>query len=427
MVLLVTMTLLTFAVEAQDVATVVVEATTGGTTSPPVGTYNYAEGTRIKLRATANEGYEFRNWVISGAYTPGHNQAPVIIPADVSDQFIPNIPALDRTGVDNVVIGESELDVICGYGYTFTYRAVFSPVSTGPTENEATVVVESALGGTTSPPAGTYTYPENTVFTLKATPNEGFVFQNWIISGNYVPLHNQPPLLIPAGTDLNDPDLIPNLTPNLPPLDRSGIDNLVVTDSELNVLCGYGYTFTYQPVFVPAVGGSSGDAVVVVKDAVGGSTNPQAGTYTYGEGSTITLIATPDANYEFKYWIISGNYVPLHNQPPLILPPGIDPTDTNQIPDLPAPDQSGIDNLVVTDSELNVICGYGYTFTYQPIFAPTSANVPSPSEPEGSTEGMIHPPLGLSAEAIVALIAILAIVVVIAVLFGFYMWRRNKK
>jgi hypothetical protein len=418
-------------VNAQDdEATVVVLSSVGGTTDPAPGTYTYPEGETITLTATPNEGFEFLYWIISGNYITTHNQPPLIVPEIYLNDpnWVPDLPQPDRSGIDNVVLTQERLDIICGYGYTFSYQAVFAPTEMSVAENEAIVIVADAIGGTTTPGPGTYTYPEGETITLIATPNTGFEFRYWIISGRYTPTHNQPPLIVP---EIYRED--PNYVPDFPQPDKSGIDNLVLTQERLDIICGYGYTFTYQPVFAPTeLSAGETDAVVILTDAVGGTTNPGPGTYTYPEGETITLIATPDQGFEFIYWIISGNYVPTHNQPPAIIPEDYR-EDPNYVPDFPQPDRSGIDSLVITEERLDIVCGYGYTYTYQPVFAPISADVPQPGDqpeqpetPEQPEEPIQHPPLGLSNEALIALIAILVIVVIIAVGFAAYIYMKKK-
>jgi hypothetical protein len=421
-------------VNAQDdEATVVVLSSVGGTTNPTPGTYNYANGTTITLIATPNTGFEFLYWVISGSYTPTHNQPPLIIPGVYVDDptWVPDLPQPDVTGIDSVVLTQERLDIICGYGYTYTYQAVFAPTEPSSGVTDAVVIVADAVGGTTNPGAGTYTYPEGQTITLTATPATGFEFRYWIISGSYTPTHNQPPLIIPEFY-VNDPDYVPDL----PQPDVTGIDNLVLTQQRLDIICGYGYTFTYQAVFAPTeLSSGETDAIVIVADAVGGTTNPGAGTYTYPEGQTITLTATPDAGFEFLYWVISGSYRQGHNQQPVILPEQF-ADDPSFVPDLPQLDVTGIDSLVSTQSRLDIICGYGYAYTYQPVFTPMSADVPQPGEqpqipeqPEPETPEQPEPshPLGLSNEAITLLIAILAIVVIIAIGFAAYIYMKNRK
>jgi hypothetical protein len=65
-----------------NAAIVVVLASAGGTTSPAPGTYALADATNMKLTATANSGWQFSHWTISGAPTT-HGGYPVnFTPAD---------------------------------------------------------------------------------------------------------------------------------------------------------------------------------------------------------------------------------------------------------------------------------------------------------------------------------------------------------
>ena len=67
---------------AQETATVITSATTGGTTSPIPGTYTYNQDSIIRIEAKPDVGYVFLQWVIIGGYTPGHNESPLILPSD---------------------------------------------------------------------------------------------------------------------------------------------------------------------------------------------------------------------------------------------------------------------------------------------------------------------------------------------------------
>lgn len=231
------------------------------------------------------------------------------------------------------------------------------------TEEEAIVVVAAALGGTTDPPAGEYTYTFADTISLEAIPNSGYRFQKWVISGQYTPGHNIPPIVYPENIDLDDPTYVPNFP------DASAIqsNSLVTSTNPLNVVCGYGYTFVYQPVFVPTstVPAPTNNAIVVVVESVGGSTDPGPGTYYYAEDSTIVLTATPDDGYEFDSWVAVGE----QGHP-----------------------------IQFTDNPTSIICGYGYEYEYQPMFRPTGT----------TTEEQI--PL-----YIYAVIAVLAIIAVIGV------------
>jgi hypothetical protein len=222
-------------------------------------------------------------------------------------------------------------------------RALPSPP---PSSETAIVAVIASTGGTSDPAPGTYTYNYGDTITLKATADSGFKFLYWIICGTYTPGHNIPPINYPENAASD-----PNWAPTFPSQSTVAQDNLVTSTNPLSIICGYGYTFAYQPVFAPTTPTSANegnDAVVVVLDAIGGSTNPSPGTYRYIDGSTISLAATPDDGYDFVYWVAVGE----DGHPTTI--------DANPT---------------------NINCGYGYTYSYQAMFAPSGAAQPAAGVP----------------------------------------------
>ena len=86
-------------------------------------------------------------------------------------------------------------------------------------------------------------------------------------------------------------------------------------------------------------------AIVVVLSAVGGTTSPAPGTYALENATSLQLTATPDSGWIFDHWVIGG-YPLTHGAYSF--------TDTP------------------TDNPYNVNHGYGNTYTYQPVFSPTS-------------------------------------------------------
>ena len=108
---------------------------------------------------------------------------------------------------------QNPLYVECGFGYTYEYEAVF--ISTEPERNEATVVVQSSVGGTTDPGPGTYTFGEGSSLVIEATPESGYQFMAWLASGSGVVGHEE----------------------------------LLIMDNPLDVMCGLGYTYSYLPIF----------------------------------------------------------------------------------------------------------------------------------------------------------------------------------
>ncbi len=244
-----------FASAQGDEAVVIIPDTIGGTTDPVPGTYSYANGSTFVLTASADAGYTFQYWAISGNYTPGHEtQQPTVLLDPDTGQVIGQIPRATVTGIDNLITSVNPLNVSHGFGYTYVYEAVFVATSGAVTPsatptNETTgnltaiVIMQPAIGGTTSPAAGTYEYANGTNFVLSATPNPGYVFQYWLISGNVTPGHTQI-----APTLILDPDTGAILG-EIPRPSVTGIDSLVLTANPANVSHGYGYTYSYQAVF----------------------------------------------------------------------------------------------------------------------------------------------------------------------------------
>jgi len=204
-----------FSVKAQTQATVTILDSIGGTTDPTADTHTYNDGTAVTLTGTPTAiTFSFTNWIITSS--------------EGSSVVATNPYTLTVTG-----------------GVTYTIQATFTPTQAPPgggalPANMATaaiVVVLAAAGGTTNPPPGTYALAEATNLNLTATPDSGWQFSHWVISGE--------------------------------PQSHGGysFDN-TPTDNPYNVNHGYGNTYSYQPVFV-----------------LTGSTEPGAATPT--PGSTI--------------------------------------------------------------------------------------------------------------------------------------------
>ena len=273
---------------------------------------------------------------------------------------------------------------------------IISPIPIGPyipptsSADQATVILSATEGGTTEPAPGTYYYWNTTVIRLTAVPNEGYRFGYWAISGAYTPGHSIPPQIIggfgPGEIEVDGESIGIGTAGSIPiPTNptQSTYDSLVATQNPLNVLCGYAYTFQYKAVFFPTTptGTERATAIVVVKETVGGTTNPGPGTYTFAEGSSITLTATPSEGQEFQYWIASGSGVSGHGE-----------------------------STVLMDNPLTILCGIGYSYDYLPVFAPVGTTTPSE---------------GIPTEYLYAIIVVLAIVAVIAIAFAL-MFKSKK-
>lgn len=114
--------------ESATNAIVVVIAGVGGTTSPAPGTYAIANAASLDLTAIPDSGWQFDNWVIAGTPMNGHGGY-----------------SFTATPTNN------PYNVNHGYGNTYSYEAVFTPISTTsptPTINEfssATAILMAAI------------------------------------------------------------------------------------------------------------------------------------------------------------------------------------------------------------------------------------------------------------------------------------------
>jgi hypothetical protein len=96
--------------DLSNAAIVVILASAGGTTNPAPGTYALANAANFDLKATPNSGWQFSHWTIYGVDT-GHGSAPA-----------------------NWNPTNNPYNVNHGYGATYSYQAVFTPIgSTEPT------------------------------------------------------------------------------------------------------------------------------------------------------------------------------------------------------------------------------------------------------------------------------------------------------
>lgn len=213
----------------------------------------------------------------------------------------------------------------------FTLCVLLALLATGivsvNAQNTATVMVQTATGGTTDV-TGTTTYPDGSSVTITATSEGGFAFQNFVVS----------------------------------PSDGSG--DMLLYDNPVIFTVKGGVTYTVVPVFVaplpipsqPPATDLKTAAIIIIFPSAGGTTIPAPGTYALANASAFNLTAMPNDGWQFAYWTISGNPAP-HGTEPI--------------------------NWTPSDNPYNVNHGYGDTYRYQAVFTPVSGGPsPSPTIPE---------------------------------------------
>ena len=236
-------------------------------------------GTEVTLTATANDGYKFVNWTKGGEQVSTEATYSLTVTEDV--ELVANfelktytVEFLNYDGevLQSSTVNHGETPVYSGkiperpadaqYTYTFSGWDNAIAAATGDqtykaqfntTVNQYTITVNTENGTVTG--AGTYNYKETA--TLTATADEGYHFEKWSNCSTDNPL------------------------------------NIVVTeDIELQAI----FAINTYTITATATGG--------------GTVN---GAETYDHGTSVTLTATPDFDYQFVNWTVGGEVVSTDN------------------------------------------------------------------------------------------------------------------
>ncbi|HPO16640.1 MAG TPA: hypothetical protein PLI09_24600, partial [Candidatus Hydrogenedentes bacterium] len=187
--------------------TLTMSITGNGTTIPPVGTRNYVSGRTVDLTAIPDTGWAFDHW--EGDLT--------------------------GTTLTGQVVMDSAKNV----------TAVFSELP------QVTLTVSVTGNGTVDPAVGVHSYPQDTTFLLRATPDTGWAFDHW------------------------DGDI-------------SGFDNPYIMHMDSNK--------SVTAVFVE--GGYS----LTIATEGNGTTFPAPGVWNYVSGRTATVVAIANTDWVFDHW-----------------------------------------------------------------------------------------------------------------------------
>jgi alpha-tubulin suppressor-like RCC1 family protein len=206
--------------------TLTMAATGGGTINPAVGQHSYAAGTVVPIIASAAGGYYFVNWTGSVG-------------------TIANVNAASTT-------------ITMNGNYSIT--ANFAVIPPG----QYSLTISSGAGGSvTSPGQGTFIYGPGTVVNLVAAAAGGYQFVSW--TGN-------------VGT----------------------VANVTAASTTITMNSNYAITANFSN------GGPPVPYNLTISSSAGGSvTTPGQGTFGYGSGMVVNLVATPAGGYRFVNW--TGN------------------------------------------------------------------------------------------------------------------------
>jgi hypothetical protein len=203
----------TVTAKLESTKTLTISHNGNGTTSPPSGTHNYAEGTVVNIVATPLPGYVFFSWAGDDHAVADDFSANTTITMDADYVISTSFFRLDLTvhstaGGSVTVPGEGVYS--CNYrsvvplvatpapGYWFTYwtgdivriadeysgnttiTMYGTSAITANFAEEQTLTLGSTTGGNVSAPGeGVFNYPPGTVVNLIATPADGYSFTHW--------------------------------------------------------------------------------------------------------------------------------------------------------------------------------------------------------------------------------------------------------
>ena len=128
-----------------------------------------------------------------------------------------------------------------------------------------TLTITSTSGGTTDPVPDSYSYDKWSVVPVTAIPDSGYAFDHWELDG----------------VDVGSANLI---------------DVTINTDHTLHAVFRSVVYFT-----------------LTITSTTGGATNPSPGTYSYEEGTVVSVEANPDTGYMFDWWLMDGGHAVVNN------------------------------------------------------------------------------------------------------------------
>ena len=343
----------------------------GGTTSPQPGTYFYTAGSNVgvNVEAYANQGYRFKHWLLDGSVAGTASSITVTVNGDhVLEAVFVKLWTLSISvqpegwGTTNPAPGTytyehgSQVAVTAIPYATYYFKEWILDGASSGSQNPVTVTMDrdhsltavfdkqKALtisvtpsgAGSTNPAPGTYYYVPGSRVTVTATPSQGYRFDRWTLDGSNA--GTQPSITILMDSDHALTAVFVKQYALTVTAGQGGsvvVEGTRVTGTQTLLFdAGRHVTLTAHPdqgyrllkwvVDGSDAGGGTSITVTMDKDHAvqavfvrqyrltirtggGGHTDPHPGTYTYDAGTTVTVTATPNVGYRFKYWKLDGN------------------------------------------------------------------------------------------------------------------------
>lgn len=337
-----------------------IDASSYGTTNPTAGAYVYQYGVNATITARPNTNYKFDGWLLNDSVVSDNpititvtndynlraifSQLNYTLTLTVTDggttspapdiYFYINGSVVEVSAIPdtNYVFGGWELDgairtdnpLTLTMNANHTIQAVFTLIT-------YKLTILSATGGTTDPTAGNYTLGYGTNVTVTAYPNLNYHFNGWLLDGNEVNgstitiTMNLDHTLSPVFTAIFHLTIATTTGGSTDPAgDYTTYSYLNGTTATVTALPQENYQFDYWMLNDTNVGSANPYSLLmnadyelkayfslinytlIINSSTGGTTNPQAGTYAYANGSVVEVSATPNTGYRFAYWLLDG-------------------------------------------------------------------------------------------------------------------------
>jgi uncharacterized repeat protein (TIGR02543 family) len=347
------------AVFTQSTYTLTVSTSGQGSVSKVPSQATYAYGSSVQLTATPSTGWSFSGW--SGGASGTANPLTIVMNDNkaVTATFTQNQYTLtvNTSGQGSVAKSPSQATYTYGAsvqltatpaagwsfaGWSGDLSGSVNPATLTVNGNKAvtatftqiqyTLTIQSPDGsGSTSPAAGSYTYNQGALAQVTATPSSGWIFDRWLID-EYLTSQENP---INVGMDsahkikaifillqytlVLSANGLGTTSPSIGTHTYNSGSQIIVSATPNSGWQFTGWSGDLSGSSNPASITMNGDKTVTaiftqiqytltIQSPDGlGSTSPAAGSYTYNQGASVQVTATPSTGWQFSRWTLDGS------------------------------------------------------------------------------------------------------------------------